>query len=85
MVDKNKKVIGVAQVLEHLKNGMTRRDIANHYGITMSECKILFQDPRLKGKKTRKQPTFVVVDDENTTIIDGKKYIMGVDVVNEPD
>jgi len=64
----DKKVIGVAQVLQHLKDGMTREDIAQHYGITMSECKILFKDERLKGKKTIKKPSFILVEDETYEI-----------------
>lgn len=63
-----KVVIGVAQVLQHLKDGMTREDIAEHYGITMAECKRLFQDSRLKGKKTIKKPSYVLVDDEEASV-----------------
>lgn len=59
-----KVTIGVEQVLQHLKDGKTREDIANIYGITKGECKILFQDPRLKGKKTIKKPSFILVQDE---------------------
>ena len=59
----NNKIIGVAQVLEQLKQGMTREDIAAHYGITMADCKRLFMDERLKGKKTIKAPSFTLVDD----------------------
>jgi len=59
----NKKVIGIAQVLQHLKDGMTRDDIAEHYGITKAECKLLFQHEDLKGKKTIKKPSFIVVPD----------------------
>lgn len=59
----NKKVIGVAQVLQHLKDGMTRDDIAEHYDISKTECKLLFQHPDLKGKKTIKKPSFIIVDD----------------------
>lgn len=64
----SKKVIGVAQVLQHLKDGMTRDDIAKHYNITKSECKLVFQDARLKGKKTIKKPTFTLVDDETADV-----------------
>lgn len=64
----NKKVIGAVQILQHLKDGMTRDDIAEHYGITKAECKILFKDDRLKGKKTIKKPTFVLVDDATAGI-----------------
>ena len=59
----NKQVIGVAQVLQQLKDGMTRDDIKDHYGISTAECKLLFQHKDLKGRKTIKVPTFVIVDD----------------------
>lgn len=59
----NKKVIGVLQVLQDLKDGLTRDDIATKYGITASECKAIFMDERLKGKKTIKKPTYILVDD----------------------
>lgn len=62
----NKKVIGVAQVLQHLKDGMSREEIGEHYGITKAEVKLLFQDERLKGKKTIKKPSFVLVEDAAT-------------------
>lgn len=63
-MNENKQVIGVAQVLEHLKNGMTREEIGTHYGITPGEVKILFKHKDLIGKKTVKKPSFVIVDDE---------------------
>ena len=58
----SKKIIGVSQVLEQLKEGMTRAEIGEHYGITPSECRLLFKDSRLKGRKTIKKPSFVLVD-----------------------
>lgn len=64
----DKKVIGIAQVLQHLKDGMTRDDIAAEYGITKGECKILFQHEDLKGKKTIKKPSFVIVADATAEI-----------------
>ncbi len=81
----NKQVIGVVQVLQHLKDGMTRDDIASHYGITKSECKLLFQDPRLKGKKTIKKPTFVLVEDatEEIEVKDAQTVGPGPDATNE--
>ena len=70
----NKKVIGVVQILQHLKDGMDRNDIAAHYDITKAECKAIFMDSRLKGKKTIKKPTFTLVDDatEAAAIVDVK-------------
>jgi len=64
----NKQVIGIVQVLQHLKDGMTRDDIAAHYSISKAECKLLFQHEDLKGKKTIKKPSFVIVDDATAEI-----------------
>lgn len=90
----NKKVIGVVQCLQHLKDGMTRDDIAEHYGITKAECKILFQHEDLKGKKTIKKPSFIVVDDATAEVDvkgaeevkeDAKETIEVVDDANKAD
>jgi hypothetical protein len=63
------KKIGIAQVLQHLKNGLTREEIAAHYGIDMTECRALFKHPELLGKKTHKKPSFVIVEDEETEVV----------------
>lgn len=81
----NKKVIGVAQVLQHLKDGMTRDDIAEHYSITKSECKLLFQDERLKGKKTIKKPSFIIVEDATAEIPLVEEEIVTTDKVSPPE
>ena len=56
-----KNVIVIEDVLVDLKNGLTRDEIAQKYDITKSECKMLFMEPELKGKKTIKKPSFTVV------------------------
>lgn len=58
-----KPQIKVSDVLAMLNDGKTRDDIANHYGITKPDCKRLFEHPSLKGKKTKKKPGFILVDD----------------------
>lgn len=65
-MQEQKLVIGVVQILEHLKAGMTRDDIKEMYSLTAGDIKILFADERLKGKKTAKKPSFILVDDVNT-------------------
>lgn len=49
------KTITITGVLELLDQGLTREQIATHYGISMKACKKLFQHPELKGKKAKKQ------------------------------
>ena len=63
--ENTKKVLGIKQVLENLKNGMTREDIGEHYGLKATEVKVLFQHPSLKHKKTIKpvEVSFVLVED----------------------
>lgn len=62
----NKPKIGIKQVCDMLKDGKTRDEIAEFYGITKADCKRLFQHPDLKGKKTIKKPElgFEIVEDE---------------------
>jgi hypothetical protein len=42
--------------------------IAEHYNISNDQVKLLFRDPRMKGIRTRKQPTpqFVLLDGDAT-------------------
>tara|TARA_R100001377_G_scaffold85310_1_gene71507 strand:+ start:37884 stop:38318 length:435 start_codon:yes stop_codon:yes gene_type:complete len=63
----NQIQIRISKVLELLGNGQDRDAIAVYYGITKTECKELFQHPKLKGRKVKKVKvsTFVVLDDEN--------------------
>ena len=69
LTPKDQIVIGVIQTLELLDNGFTREDIGEHYGITQAEVKELFMHPKLKGKKTKKKPRFVIVDDASAEAI----------------
>ncbi len=71
----NKPKIGIKQVCDMLKDGKTRNEIAEFYGISKADCKRLFQHPDLKGKKTIKKPElgFEIVEDEATmtgTVLD---------------
>ena len=65
----NSKIIGVAQILQQLKDGMTRDEIGVYYGLKKSEVTLLFKDARLKGKKTikKKVAAFTLVDDAGET------------------
>jgi hypothetical protein len=62
----NIPVIGIAQVLQMLKNGKTREEIRVHYSITKTDLGLLFKHPALIGKKTikAKTPAFTIVEDE---------------------
>lgn len=58
-----KKEITISGVLALLEKGYKRPEIAEELGITMADCRRLFQHPMLKGKKPLKQTDFVIVDD----------------------
>lgn len=62
------QIIGIKQVLQHLEDGLTRDEIAEIYGITKAECKIMFKNPALLGKKTKKKPSFRLVEDATLNI-----------------
>jgi hypothetical protein len=59
----DKVKITVSSVLGMLKEGKTREEIRQHYGLSKTELKALFQHPKLKGRKTHKAPSFTLVDD----------------------
>lgn len=58
-----KKDIKISEVLQCLEDGMSREEIAAHFGITMVDCKRMFKNPLLKGKKAKKQAEFNLIDD----------------------
>lgn len=65
-----KAVLSISNILEDLKNGLKRTDIAEKYGITKSELSRHFQHPKLKGKKTITKPVneFVLIDDTEDSV-----------------
>jgi len=60
-----KTQIKISDILAMLQNGKTRNDIAEHYGINMTEMKEIFKHPQLKGKKTKKpkELSYQLIDD----------------------
>lgn len=73
------KEIRISEVLELIETYHNREEIAEHFGINMSECKQLFQHPELKGKRTRPKPTFVIVDDVSDNQVDLEDMIEEVE------
>lgn len=55
--------IRTSDVLQMLKDGMTREEIRLHYGLSKMDLKRLFQHPELKGRRTRPKPKFTILDD----------------------
>jgi hypothetical protein len=57
------KTIKVSEVLNDLKNGLTREKIGEKYGLNKAQVARLFQHEKLKYKKTILPDNFVVEDD----------------------
>lgn len=60
------KRITISEVLECIDSGMKRTEIAEHFNISMTECNKMFQHPLLKGRRAKKQESFLLVDDIST-------------------
>lgn len=81
--EQSKTAVSVSDVLQMLKDGKTRSQIALHYHMNRAQMMRLFAHPKLKGKKThtgkprvsngksgkgsRINDPFVVVDDTEAT------------------
>lgn len=63
----NKKNIKISEVLGFLDNGMSRQEIATELDITMADCRRLFKNELLKGKKAKRQVDFIITDDVTET------------------
>jgi len=74
--------ITIQGVKDCLNQGMSREDIAEHYGITMADCKELFKDERLKGLKAKKKRGFVIVEEGAEDIQAGSDTTIGEDLTN---
>lgn len=68
MEQDNRQVIDPRDVLNFLADGKTREDIRNHYGLSKSDLKLLFQHDMLKGKKTKVAPGFVFATPSGTIL-----------------
>lgn len=55
--------IKISEVLDLLEQGKTREEIQSVYALSAKELKMLFSHSKLKGKKTKKAPSFILVDD----------------------
>lgn len=64
------KQLSVSQVLNDLNNGLTRDQIKEKYELNFSEMKMLFNHPKLKGKraKTAGASLMIIDDSEEPTL-----------------
>ena len=55
----------ISEVLQMLKDGKYRPEIAEHYGLSLADTRRLFKHPQLANKKTivKREPPFEIIDD----------------------
>jgi len=63
MSEQNKPVVKKSNILELLEQGKTRKQISEHYDLTMGDVRKIFQHPDLKGRKPKSAPGFIFEDD----------------------
>jgi hypothetical protein len=59
-----KRKVTISELKGLLKQGIDRKGIAKHYGVSQAEVTAWFQNPKLKGARVRPAPTVELVDDE---------------------
>lgn len=75
------KEIKISEILNLLENGVTRYSdspehdpqvgsIEERYGLSKQEVKRMFEHPLLAGKKTKKAPSFRLIDDVTTDTLE---------------
>lgn len=80
----------VSGILADLDNGLTRPMIQTKYKLSGKDLTELFKHPKLKGKKTKAAPGFVLVDDtpddveETATDVEAVTEDTDIEVVPEP-
>lgn len=80
----DKKQIKVSEVINLLNEGNNREQIAEHFGLTNAETKLLFSHEKLvnlRARKKKKEPSFEVLDDTETE----ESHVPSQDVVADQD
>lgn len=67
-----KKTVTIEQVQEMLVKGLSRKQIKEQLGLSSFDMKYLFSFPELKGRKSLKQPSIVVLKE-------GEEYIQSLE------
>jgi len=80
------KIVSVEEILNDLENGLTRKpssigydpligSISEKYGFDNNELNLLFNHPKLKGKKTKKPASLLIVDtiEEKEAVLNNAK------------
>lgn len=80
-----RQTIVVEDVLEMLRQGKTRDEIGTHYGLNGVDLKKLFQHPQLKGRRTHKEPSFIVVSRAESSVEVGGSNEGAMPETSEPE
>jgi hypothetical protein len=70
--------IVISEVLALLESGHDREAIKAHYQISNSDLKLLFEHPKLKGKRPKKTNIIIVDDTEVYNIPEGVQGTNGI-------
>lgn len=63
--------VTIPQIKGYLEEGLTRKQIGEKLGLSGSDTKRLFQHPELKGLRAKKQPGFLIVDEDYSDTMEG--------------
>lgn len=61
--------INLSEVINMLEEGTSREKIGEYFGLNKAETTLLFKHEKLKGRRPKKIPNFVIVDDTSETIV----------------
>jgi len=83
VVEPKKQVITVSQILSDLDAGLDRKAIREKYDLSVEETKLIFQHPKLAGKRVKRSKSikFTLVDDTEQQVNDSQSD--GPDPENE--
>ena len=71
----------VSGILADLDNGLTRANIQSKYNLTGKDLATLFKHPKLKGKKTKVAPKFILIDDTAEVSIENNEVTEAIEEV----
>lgn len=74
VVEPRKQVITVSQILSDLDAGLDRKAIREKYNLSVEETKLIFQHPKLAGKRVKRSKAikFTLIDDTEQQITDSQ-------------
>lgn len=63
MSEQAKQQIGISAIQADLVNGLTRKQIADKYGMSKASLDRMFKHPKLASMRTKKPDVFELIDD----------------------